>query len=249
MNNDEFRSEYLILFLDALSFYYLAIQWARNTSQFEYSDPFVLNHPQYFRLLEYVHKSVRGKMFARQSQDLRPYYFVSCCDPDQNWHISILQWWNDWVFNGWTHKKPQLYLYGPSNTGKTTFVHKLLAQCMNSPQINCSDEYMYEQHIFQPLPNEPKYAFQDYDAELHKIIKIDEFDIREYKISDMKKLLAGESLRVNSKNQSGRVITHQKPVIMISNFEPPNDLISSQYRGFLERLFVVYADKLIIDSI
>lgn len=230
----------------ALSFYCLAIEWARNTPQFKFSDPFVLNHPQYFRLLEYVHRCVRSRMNAVQAQSMRPYHCV-LNDTNRNWQGAILEWWNDWIVNGWTHKKKQLYLYGPSNTGKTTFVHKLLSNCINSHQVSDPDDYKYEEQVFQPLPNEPRYAFQDYDAEVHKIIKIDEFDIREYKVSDLKKLLAGESLRINCKNQSGRVINHRNPVIFISNLEPPNDLESVHYKGFRERFLIVLADKLIKD--
>jgi len=232
----------------ALSFYCLAIDWARNTPQFKFSDPFVLNHPQYFRLLEYVHRCVRSRMNAIDSPAVSPYFYVMNANND-HWQFSVLRWWNDWIMNGWVHKKQQLYLYGPSNTGKTTFVHKLLSKCMASNQMNDSDEYMYEQQIYQPLPNEPRYAFQDYDADYHKIVKIDEFDIREYKVCELKKLLAGESLRINCKNQSGRVITHRNPVILISNLEPPNDRESIHYKGFRERLFVVYADRLITDFI
>jgi hypothetical protein len=233
---------------NSLSFYYQAIQWARNTVEFDYSDPFILNHPQYFRLLEYLHTRVRSKIFASQSQCLRPIYMVLRDDEiENNWHLSVLQWWNEWSINGWIHKKKQLYLYGPSNTGKTTFIHKMLGLCINP--ANTSNEYFYENQCFQPLPNEPKYAYQDYDSSIHKILKIDEFEVSEYKVSDLKKLLAGESFRANGKNQSGRVICHRNPVILISNFEPPSDQHSIQFRGLRERLFIVYADRLIQDFI
>ena len=44
----------------------------------------------------------------------------------QNWRYYVVVWWNSWVNGGWSHKKKQLYLHGPSNTGKTTFINHVL---------------------------------------------------------------------------------------------------------------------------
>lgn len=43
-----------------------------------------------------------------------------------DWRDRAVDWYNDWVMNGHLRKKKQLYVYGPSNSGKTTFFDLLL---------------------------------------------------------------------------------------------------------------------------
>lgn len=232
---------------DKLSFYCKAIQWARNTRTFDVKDPFVMGYPQFYKLLELVHKSVRSQIHIDQITALRP-FFYTFNQGENNWHRLVIEWWNDWVVNGWTHKKKQLYLYGASNTGKTTLIHRILSSCLNPlKQGEEEEEFLYERMIYCPMPNEPKYAMQNYDQRMHKLIVIDEFDISQYQVNDLKKLLAGESLMINSKNESGRVITHRNPIILISNLDPPSDRQSVNYRGVAERLCCIEADLLIQD--
>jgi hypothetical protein len=50
-----------------LSFYYRTICWARRTQAFRYNDPFVLEHPQYYRLLQEVHKEVQSRQDSRST--------------------------------------------------------------------------------------------------------------------------------------------------------------------------------------
>jgi hypothetical protein len=235
--------------LSQLSFYCKALHWASNTEEFSVADPFILNHPQYYKLLELVHARVRTTMMSDHFEKIRPLSIVfneNQCE--MNWQKEVIDWWNDWAINGWKHKKRQLYLFGPSNTGKTTFIHRLLNSCLNpSSKQNDDEEYFYERQVFRPLPNEPKYSMQGYEKKLHNIILIDEFDITEYNCSDLKKILAGESIMSNTKNGSGRTIYHRNPTILISNLEPPSDTVSNQYRGFQERLLCIKADRMIME--
>ena len=43
-----------------------------------------------------------------------------------NWRDKVVDWYNDWVVNGFCYKKKQLYLFGKQNTGKTYFVRFLM---------------------------------------------------------------------------------------------------------------------------
>jgi hypothetical protein len=72
--------------------------------------------------------------------------------------------------------------------------------------INEADdrEDAFERQIFRPTPNEPKYAFQSFDASRFNVFFIDEFDASEYKLSDMKKALAGEIFTTNCKNLNAK---------------------------------------------
>ena len=41
--------------------------------------------------------------------------------------VSVVKWFNAWIDNGWHHHKhKQLYMYGDADSGKTTFINKLL---------------------------------------------------------------------------------------------------------------------------
>ena len=72
-----------------------------------------------------------------------------------------------------------------------------------------------------------------------------EFDKDEFKMSDLKKILAGESLKANVKGKSPVKIQIKLPIIIVSNFEAPSLRDSVKYKGFEERVKIVHADQLI----
>ena len=339
-----------------LSFSYTTRLWAQNTSKFDYADAYVLNNPQYYKLLEKVHSSVQNsKKIVRQLR-LMPYYKPLDQHQCNTWQEEVINWWNDWIVNGFRHKKPQLFLWGGSNTGKTTFVRQLIrlstgfksldnnnnnnnnytivsndrlgnvligVQSTNqisllidemaeqfqqsddssqssssflsssplirrnlespliyNPSISLTqmsttglsstgsveiehlnenpnendegdedeneDEDFFENQIFCPTPNEKRFAWQDFDAQLHNLVVIDEFEISEYNVTDLKKVLAGESLVVNRKGECSRKIKLKMPMIIISNLPPPASDVSTQMQGVIQRLKVVRADRLIM---
>jgi len=45
-----------------------------------------------------------------------------------NWRDDVITWLEDWVVNGYSHKKKQLYLHGESNTGKSSFINHLMGK-------------------------------------------------------------------------------------------------------------------------
>lgn len=225
-----------------LSFYYSTIKWAAKTDNFEYSSPHVLNYPQYYKLLERVHVNVQKEKNLENVQILRPYYNVLNIDSLKSWQGEVIGWWNDWIINGYRHKKPQLFLWGGSNTGKTTFIFNLIKTCINKYE---DDSYDIENQIFRPTPNEKKFAWQEFDKNLHNLVIIDEFDISEYNLTDIKKVLSGECLVANRKGQTSIKIKMEMPMIFISNLPPPSNDLSTQVQGFRERLKIIKADKLI----
>ncbi|CAF0868071.1 unnamed protein product [Brachionus calyciflorus] len=64
---------------------------------------------------------------------------------------------------------------------------------------------------------------------------IDEFDISEYNVTELKKVLAGETLVANRKGQSSKKMRLKIPMIIISNLAPPQGDHKSQCQGFIER--------------
>lgn len=43
-----------------------------------------------------------------------------------DWRDDVIAWWNDWTGKPYCPKKPQLYLVGKSDSGKTSFITALL---------------------------------------------------------------------------------------------------------------------------
>lgn len=242
----------------SLSFFYNALQWAENTREFDFCDPFVLNHPQYYKLLEQVHSSVNIKRRISSILPLQPYYQPLLEIQAGSWQAKVIEWWNDWIVNGYRHKKKQLFLWGGSNTGKTTFIRKLIKKSFlnnnehTTNQLNEEDDDdndnddLFEEQIFCPTANEKRFAWQDFDPRLFNLVLIDEFDINEYNVTELKKVLAGETLIANRKGQSSKKMKLKMPMIIISNVAPPANDLSTQLQGVVERLKVIRADRLII---
>lgn len=240
-----------------LSFYYNSIKWAQNTSKFDYTDPHVLNHPQYYKLLEKVHTRIQAQKKQTKIVPLRPFLDEIDEEKQRSWQGIVIQWWNDWIINGYEHKKKQLYLWGKSNAGKTTFILNLIKACMKPLETEDNrrneiqedvdydlDEYC-EQQIMRPTPKDKRFAWQDFDTNLHRIVIIDEFDFGDYDVTDLKKALAGETLVANRKSETAIKIRLRMPIIFISNCEPPKNDGLTQIQGFNERILVVKADRMI----
>ena len=227
-----------------LSFYYRSIKWAANTPTFSVADPFVLNHPQYYKLLSDVHEQVHSNRQTLRRRNLRPYVLTGENDQDDMeqlnvWQQQVVDWWNDWVERGFEPKKRQLYLWGPSNVGKTHFVHQLLARCINEED---DDADQYEQQVFTPTPNDFRFAYQEFDATMHNVMLVDEFDFAEYNLNDFKKATEGRSIAVNCKGTRARRTCLRMPMIFISNHAPPIDRhADTKYAGIANRIQVVYA--------
>lgn len=39
-----------------------------------------------------------------------------------DWRNKVYDWYTMWAKEGWCRKKKQLFLYGPTNSGKTEFI-------------------------------------------------------------------------------------------------------------------------------
>lgn len=230
-----------------LSFYFRALEWANSQKEYDVTHPFILNNPQYYRLLGKVHAACKKKeAFSRSKhKKLLPIKFVP--NKAQNWHEKVLFWWNDWVINGHSHKKKQLYLFGPSNVGKTSFINRLLRDAIE--QHGEISDIEIENQVFSPAPNEQRFAWQSFEPKKHNIIIIDEFHIDEFNINDLKRALAGESFVVNSKYGEQKTISPKIPFILISNYPPPAPVFdkgANKYEGFIQRLNIVEANEFLI---
>jgi hypothetical protein len=61
--------------------------------------------------------------------------------------VSVVKWFNAWIDNGWHHHKhficmgrQQLYMHGDADSGKTTFINKLLLRGLEEEYIWMPDQ-------------------------------------------------------------------------------------------------------------
>ena len=148
-----------------------------------------------------------------------------------DWRDECIEWWNQRVIdasNGApTHKAKQLYIVGPSNTGKTLFVDAFLTALV--PKWN----------MWKPvLKSSNKFPWQSFDAKRHQALVLHEFDLgRIGDAGDWKQALAGEEFAITQKFKGDRNIKPAIPMIFTSNTKMRNS------PEFTNRLLIVSTAK------
>ena len=82
-------------------------------------------------------EEVNYKHFLANTRDFNRHVYMSCfnftyfsCINSEwlnDWRFNVIQWWNDWVLNGFTKNKKQLLILGnKSSTGKRFFISQVL---------------------------------------------------------------------------------------------------------------------------
>lgn len=133
-------------------------------------------------------------------------------------------WWNECVTN-WVNKFPALYLYGPSNSGKTTIITDWLLKDLKSDQI------------YRPTRND-EFAWQSFNSNKHLVVVIDECDLKKFDIDEWKQCMQGSVVSVKIKGGERRDIAVKCPIIHISNYEP------LQTGDVLNRIHIVKTSKI-----
>ena len=82
------------------SFYCRAINLARQTEIFNFKDQFVANHHCHNIFLQKLHSSVRKGM--KKLKTIKPHQILKRFN---NWRDAVIDWFNDWAINGYSHKK------------------------------------------------------------------------------------------------------------------------------------------------
>ena len=94
-----------------------------QTPVYQKLDPFITQHRNSFRFLEELHVEVRNSLIKVIPH--KPYIVKKRFN---NWRDQVVDWYNDWIENGFVHKKKQLFLHGKQDTGKTSFVAFLMSK-------------------------------------------------------------------------------------------------------------------------
>lgn len=200
--------------VNSLSFSYRANIWAKNTREFSYVDPFVSEHKNCYKFLkEFYDDYWKPKL---TNQNLKP--MEQCYN---NWTLEVAEWWNDMIINPKPRKR-QLYIHGRTKMGKSTFIQKIIGE-------NCLPFIFY--------PEKGQFFMQEFSSYRHKVILFEEFDIRDFPINALKRLLAGETYPYSVKSQKPKIIKFIGPIIFVSNF---NEIQDAALKG---RLKIVYVNK------
>lgn len=178
-----------------LHFNYRAYRWAVENPIFEFSHPFVLEHRFCWNFLRQLHSEVNIKKdFVFNGFRPLDYYY-------NDWTLQCVNWWND-VIKNTTIKKKALYLYGPTNVGKSSFVELMIGR-MNLP--------------FVFYPGCGKFFMQGFRSEFHKLILFEEFACKFYPVSMLKRLIEGRPYAYPVKGQSDLMICYRGPLLFVSN--------------------------------
>ncbi|RNA12046.1 hypothetical protein BpHYR1_036275 [Brachionus plicatilis] len=138
-----------------------------------------------------------------------------------DWRDSVIEWWNEWTQNPYSPKRPQLYLFGKSDSGKTSFIVALLS--------------VYSHQIF--MPDKGKYEWQDWNPYQYTHVIIDEMNLQEYNKNTWKQVVAGEAFQTSVKHKESERKLVQCPMIFISNHLP------EPFPGMETRLKIVECDE------
>lgn len=118
-----------------------------------------------------------------------------------SWTMDVVVWWNE-VITKFELKRRCLYLYGRSNTGKSTFVEWLIGRN--------NMKYVFYAGV-------GKFFMQDFDASVHKVILFEEFDYELACVSMIKRLLEGRAYAYPVKCEMDKIIKFTGPIIFVSN--------------------------------
>ncbi|KAK9758453.1 hypothetical protein QE152_g604 [Popillia japonica] len=119
-------------------------------------------------------------------------------------------------------KRVALYLYGPTNVGKTCFVSKLIG-------------LHNERYVYYPS-QDVRFFMEGFRENFFKIIVFEEFNVRNFYISMLKRPCEGRTYSYPVKHAPAKLITFRGPVIFISNF---HEILDPALKSRLE---IVYAD-------
>ena len=141
--------------------------------------------------------------------------------PFGDWRDELIEWFNDWIDNGWHAKKRQVLITGPPNAGKTSFIENVLLKGVPSEAIltpeNSSNKYQIS-----------NFAWAKSDELYNSIVYADEFQINCYDQCKLKVILQGGKFSparkfINSKTSDE--IQLKVPMIFVGNYHFPKSAI------------------------
>lgn len=198
--------------LSSLHFNKRVYEWAKSRNRFLHTDPFVVEHRFCYRYLKKYFDDFKKKNSVFDG-------FSVCMQINLGWAYDCAIWWNNKI-NSNVIKDKQLYLWGPSNVGKSTLIERLILR---------------KNLKFVFYPGVGKFFMQGFDINYHKIIVFEEFDIKYYCLSMLKRLLEGRKFSYPVKCDMDLTFSFCGPVIFVSNY---NEIVEE---ALINRLLFVSA--------
>lgn len=183
--------------LSMLNFNYRSYVWACDTPVFSHADPFVQEHRFCYRFLEKMFIDVKNSLV--QAPGLR-----KCVKAYQNWSLECCLWWNK-RYNCNKIRQKQLFLYGNTLVGKSTYIEFMIGAC--------NRDLIY-------FPGVGKFFMQGYKPGFHKVILFEEFHSEYYPHGMLKRLLEGRPFSYPVKGSLDLKLVHRGPIIFVSNYYP-----------------------------
>lgn len=202
-----------------LSFSCNAIEWIKSNPEFKYGDPFILGHGNNYRIIEKAHAEYwNGNHDGRT--ELNTFQDYTYSDPP-TWKDKVIKWYNVVTSRAYQFKQKHLYLHGPSNTGKSTFIKESILNGLSK-------------NIVWHFPvSEGKFAYESFKVGQHKLVYVDEMEWKDVNKGMWKAAAGGSRFKCCIKGSVGIDKIMEVPWIILSNDAPPNDA------GILERLHVI----------
>lgn len=183
-------------------------EWASTACKRPFSmlDDFVLENIHHTNHLEKIHKEAK-RQFNKVSE-LSLIYGPFNEDIKQ-WQLDVIEWYNDWALNGWEHKKKQLWIWGPPNMYKTTFIEFII---YTGTQNHKHQQFCFSYNRSFPIGH--------YIEEYHLIGWNDEFKLDKVDTELWKQCVSGELVFQEKKGKEGDLISMRIPFIFTSNYAP-----------------------------
>jgi GTPase SAR1 family protein len=152
------------------------------------------------------------------------------------WQKKVVDWYNQFIATAGSDTQiKQLYLYGNSGCGKSSFINHLFGK-------------RFDSQIFRPITGQDskKYQWESFSSKIHSLVLFDEFDFSQIDLDKWKKACEGIKFQQLVRNSSeGNLVEVNCPIIMISNYEPlENVRQTSEHHPILKRIVVIQVDEI-----
>lgn len=196
---------------------YRTVHYAEHNEKIDLSDPQLISDANLLKKVQTSHSAIREKI--ETMKDLLPIRYHNKKFNDAT--DKLVDFINKYIIEGWHFKRPQCYIWGPSNVGKTTMVDHCLG---------AFDKWRFT----PPRGKDNRFMWSEFNPKKYNHVVIDEFKHDEFSTTDLNLLLSGEVLVSDQKFKHQQKIYMRCPIIICSNY-PPEETC----KGFVERLYVI----------
>lgn len=196
-----------------LHFNYRVHKWAVRNDEFRFDHHFVVEHRNCYRFLQSYYSQHLDFRVKIETGPL-PLYCVA------DWANEVVEWFNTFVMSKGLKRK-QLYLYGPTNTGKSQLIDLILSQY-------CDRVY---------YPDVGKFFMNGFRKGFHQVILFEEFNYQYHILDMIKRLIEGRMFSYPRKCVDALSFQFDGPVIFVSN----HHLDVNVDPAFISRLNIVFA--------